>query len=104
MYDIAGGAMFGNKVDQIISYHRPRFHEDKNSPEVEVYIQKLKRKRTGGKLGNYSLTLNWKAKRFSNPITGETSCDPLAAKKIKLKAETDFVPQNMWTSDTEIDF
>jgi twinkle protein len=104
MYDIAGGAMFGNKVDQIISYHRPRFHEDKNSPEVEVYIQKLKRKRTGGKLGNYSLTLNWKAKRFSNPITGETSCDPLAAKKIKLKAETDFVPQNMWTSETEIDF
>lgn len=104
MYDIAGGAMFGNKVDQIISYHRPRFHEDKNSPEVEVYIQKLKRKRTGGKLGNFSMTLNWKAKRFFNPITGETSCDPNAALKTKLKAENDFVPQPIWTPNTEIDF
>jgi len=104
MYDIAGGAMFGNKVDQIISYHRPRFHEDKNSPEVDVYIQKLKRKRTGGKLGNFPLTLNWKAKRFSNPITGEAPCDPLGAKKTKLKIENDYVPQNMWSPNTEIDF
>ena len=104
MYDIAGGAMFGNKVDQIISYHRPRFHEDKNSPEVEVYIQKLKRKRTGGKLGSFSLTLNWKAKRFSNPITGKTSCDPTEAKKSKIKADNDYKPQSMWNPNTEIDF
>jgi twinkle protein len=105
MYDIAGGAMFGNKVDQIVSYHRPRFHEDKNSPEVDVYIQKLKRKRTGGKLGNFPLTLNWKAKRYSNPLTGDAPCDPKLANKAKLKKENDFVPQPMWTPNNDsIDF
>ena len=105
MYDIAGGAMFGNKVDQIVSYHRPRFHEDKNSPEVDVYIQKLKRKRTGGKLGNFPLTLNWKAKRYSNPLTGDAPCDPKLANKTKLKKENDFLPQPMWTPNNDsIDF
>jgi twinkle protein len=78
MYDIHGGSMHGNKVDLIISYHRPRFHEDKNSPEVEVHIQKLKRKRTGGKLGSYHLSLDWKKKRYEQE-DGYTPCDPLLA-------------------------
>lgn len=78
MYDIHGGAMFGNKVDLIVSYHRPRFHEDKNSPQVEIYVQKLKRKRTGGKLGNFPLTLNWEKKRYMQD-DGYTPCDPRLA-------------------------
>lgn len=78
MYDIHGGAMFGNKMDLIVSYHRPRFHEDKNSPQVEIYVQKLKRKRTGGKLGNFPLTLNWEKKRFVED-NGKIPCDPRAA-------------------------
>lgn len=79
MYDIAGGAMWGNKVDQIISYYRSQFHVDKNSPEVEIYIQKVKRKRTGGQMGNFSLRFNWNKKRFSNPLTGDVPCDPYIA-------------------------
>ena len=76
MYDIAGGAAWGNKMDQIISYYRPNFHIDKNDPQVKIYIQKLKRKRTGGQLGDFDLVLNWKKKRYANPITGEMFCDP----------------------------
>lgn len=83
MYDIAGGAMWGNKVDLIISYHRPRFHEDKNSPQVEVYVQKLKRKRTGGKLGNFPLVLNWEKKRFVQD-DGSIPCDPRVANGDKI--------------------
>lgn len=79
MYDIHGGSMWGNKADLIISYHRPRFHEDKNSKEVEVYVQKLKRKRTGGKLGNFPLFLDWGKKRYMQP-DGYAPCDPSAAK------------------------
>jgi len=75
MYDLAGGAMWGNKVDQIISYYRPRFHEDKNSKEVQIYIQKVKRKRTGGQLGHFDLFLDWKTKRFAHPVTGQSYCD-----------------------------
>lgn len=76
MYDISGGAMFGNKCDSLISYHRPEFHNNKNSPEVQVYVQKIKRKRTGGKLGDFPLTLIWAKKRYANPISNEMPCDP----------------------------
>jgi twinkle protein len=79
MYDIAGGAAWGNKMDQIISYYRPNFHVDKNDPSVQIYIQKLKRKRTGGQLGDFPLTLVWRNKRFADPITGDVYCDPLLA-------------------------
>lgn len=77
MYDIAGGAAWGNKMDNIISYYRPNFHIDKNDPAVEVYIQKLKRKRTGGQLGSFPLTLVWREKRYMNPISGEKPCNPV---------------------------
>jgi twinkle protein len=87
MYDIAGGAMWGNKSDQIISYHRPRFHEDKNSPEVEVYLQKVKRKRTGGKLGHFPLSLLWNKKRFCED-GGRIPCDPILAHNEIKKIET----------------
>ena len=86
VYDIAGGAMWANKCDQVISYHRPRFHEDPNSKEVEIHILKLKRKRTGGQLGSFELYLNWQQKRFVDPVSGEISCDPMyAARELKRK-------------------
>lgn len=81
MYDVAGGAMWGNKCDQIISYYRPNHHLDKNSPEVQVYIQKLKRKRTGGKCGDFPLKLIWSQKRYATAID-EIPCNPERAKRI----------------------
>lgn len=109
MYDIAGGAMWGNKSDQIISYHRPEWHNNKNNPAVQIYIQKCKRKRTGGQLGDFPLVLLWNKKRYSNPTSGEIPCDPLFANKIKegrSQGELDLPPQkpnieipsnNIWT-------
>jgi twinkle protein len=82
MYDLHGGSLWGNKSDQIISYHRPRFHEDKNSPECEIYLQKVKRKRTGGQLGSFSLRLNWGMKRYEES-DGRIPCDPKLAEKHK---------------------
>lgn len=79
MYDIHGGSMWGNKVDGLLSYHRPRFHEDKNSPEVEIHIQKVKRKRTGGKHGSFPMKLIWGRKRFAED-SGRMPCDPQLAK------------------------
>jgi len=76
MYDIAGGAMWGNKADQIISYYRPNYHVDKNSPEVTIYVQKVKRKRTGGQPGQFDLTLIWSKKRYADVTLGEVPCDP----------------------------
>ena len=87
MYDIAGGAMWGNKVDQIISYYRPNFHLDKNDPNVEVHLHKVKRKRTGGKLGSFALRLNWSTKRFSDTFDN-VFCDPKIAEQVKLRENT----------------
>lgn len=92
MYDIAGGAMTGNKSDQIISYYRPNFHMDKNDPNVQVHIQKLKRRRTGGKLGQFDIKLNWSTKRYSD-MFDHTYCDPERAKRI-LFQENNGILQN----------
>jgi twinkle protein len=92
MYDIAGGAMTGNKSDQIISYYRPNFHLDKNDPNVQVHIQKLKRRRTGGKLGQFEIKLNWSTKRYSD-MFDHTYCDPERAKRI-LFQENNGIMQN----------
>ena len=64
MYDVSGGSMWANKSDNIVSYHRPNHHIDKSSTEVTVYIQKVKRKRTGGKPGQFDIKLKWDIKRF----------------------------------------
>jgi len=90
MYDIAGGAMWGNKTDQIISYYRPRFHEDKNSTEVEVYLQKVKRKRTGGKLGSFPMKLAWNKKRYCEDISDRMPCDPYMAHRAEQIRQTDY--------------
>lgn len=101
MYDIAGGAMWGNKCDQILSYYRPNYHIDKNSPEVIVHVQKLKRKRTGGKPGEFPLTLVWGKKRYANPLTGEMPCDPELAKETLLREQQNYKQRplsNGWES------
>ena len=105
MYDIAGGAMWGNKSDLILSYHRPRFHEDKNSPEVEIHVQKVKRKRTGGKLGSFPLKLLWNKKRFEED-SGAVPCDPRQAAGDKI---INTVQGDIWLpykddNDTEVGF
>lgn len=87
-YDIAGGAMWANKCDNILSYYRPNFHIDKNSPEVDVYVQKVKRKRTGGQLGHFALSLIWSQKRYANSAQ-QIPCDPKRAKFYEEERKTE---------------
>lgn len=108
MYDIAGGAMWGNKVDLIVSYHRPLFHENKNSPEVQIYVQKLKRKRTGGQLGDFPLKLVWERKRFCQE-DDFMPCDPLIVNKKLESGENRNYYSSQWLpyaddNNTEIGF
>jgi len=90
MYDLHGGSMWGNKVDALISYHRPNFHIDKNDPSVTIYVQKIKRKRTGGKLGNFNLRLIWSLKRYSDDYEN-IFCDPQRAEKIKFREDSGII-------------
>jgi twinkle protein len=76
MYDIAGGAMWANKADNIISYYRTNHHVNKTSPEVKIYIQKIKRRRTGGKPGDFDILMNWDIKRFVDVMSGVPFLNP----------------------------
>lgn len=92
LYDISGGSMWANKSDNVISYYRPRHHEEKTSPEVTIYIQKTKRVRTGGKCGQFDIKMNWSIKRFIDPNTGDPFCSP----NQKIKKENQYLPMDMW--------
>lgn len=83
MYDVAGGAMWGNKMDNILSYYRPLYHEDKNNTLVRIYIQKVKRKRTGGKPGEIDMQFIWNKRRFVESHSEIFICDPARAECFK---------------------
>lgn len=97
MYDIAGGAMTGNKADQIISYYRPNYHLDKNDTSVQVFIQKVKRKRTGGQLGSFNMRLNWNTKRYCDDFDNYY-CDPIRAEKVMFSESKGLLPDNVKNS------
>jgi len=98
MYDIAGGAMWGNKCDNIVSYYRPNFHINKNDPHVTIYIQKIKRKRTGGKLGHFEIQLNWSTKRYCDS-SDNVFCDIDKANKIMFRETNGLIPDNKAEQD-----
>ena len=45
---------------------------------MEIYVQKIKRKRTGGELGHFPLSLIWSQKRYANSDE-QIPCDPKRA-------------------------
>jgi hypothetical protein len=47
VYDIADGAMWNNKVDNILVYHRPFAQTMEQNPDVEFHAKKIKRKAVG---------------------------------------------------------
>ena len=48
VYDLAGGAMWNNKCDNILSYHRPNYQTDKYDPVCEFRSQKIKKQGING--------------------------------------------------------
>jgi hypothetical protein len=75
-HDISGGAMWGNKVDSIISWYRPDWHINKSDPKVQMHVQKVKRKRTGGGHGIVDLWVSWATKRIQELPDYYNPCDP----------------------------
>jgi hypothetical protein len=91
MYDVNGGAMWGNKMDGIISYYRPDWHIDKKSPNVEIHIQKVKRKRTGGDQGWFPLRLDWNIKRYKDNFDN-VPCNPDLARRVIESERNGIIP------------
>lgn len=64
IYDLAGGAMWGNKMDNIIVYHRPVMQTQPSDPTCEFYSKKIRRQKTVGKKGFTSIDYSAGKRRY----------------------------------------
>jgi twinkle protein len=79
-HTISGGAMWGNMTKNMISCHRPNWFTNRIDPKLEVYIQKVKRKRTGGRHGMMEFYFDFMKSRYHIGMPDDPSrkyfCDP----------------------------
>lgn len=75
MYDISGGAMWANKMDNIIVLHRPNFIADPKDTTVEVHVRKIKKQKLVGIPGLCTFTFERRTNRYyilgANPLEGQ---------------------------------
>lgn len=64
VFDIAGGAMWNNKMDNILIYHRPLAQSDPQSKDAEFYKKKIRREKSVGKKGMVFLEFDFSRRRF----------------------------------------
>jgi hypothetical protein len=64
VFDIADGAMWNNKMHNIIIYHRPRHQEDPNDPTCEVAFKKIKKQKITGQKGTIEIEMHRPTRRY----------------------------------------
>jgi len=63
-YNISGGAMFYNMMDNIIAIHRPNLKNDANDKLVECHVHKIKKRKLVGKPGQVNFYFDWRKGRY----------------------------------------
>ena len=64
VYDLTDGAMWNNKMDNILVYHRPFAQTDPQNPTCEFYSKKVRRQKIVGKKGFVVFEMLFKTRRF----------------------------------------
>jgi hypothetical protein len=64
VFDINDGAMWNNKVDNILVYHRPLAQTDPRNPLCEFHSKKIRRQKTVGKKGFIECEYKASTRRF----------------------------------------
>jgi hypothetical protein len=64
VFDVAGGAMWNNKMDNIVIYHRPFFQTDPTNPTCEFHSKKIRRQKVVGKRGFFLFEMIFRSRRF----------------------------------------
>ncbi|GGG60803.1 hypothetical protein [Hymenobacter glacieicola] len=67
------GAMFGNKLDNILANHRPNYHENKADTAVQWWSHKIKKQKRVGRPGFCDMDFNYLTNRYS--LNGESPLD-----------------------------
>lgn len=64
VFEIADGAMWNNKMDNILIYHRPNHQTEPDSPICELHSKKIRRQKTVGRKGILEFELNRRKRRY----------------------------------------
>lgn len=79
-FDISGGAMWGNKADNVLAIHRPNYLADKSDTSVEWHAHKIKKQKLVGRPGWLSLNFDYLKNRYY--LNGSCPLDRPEAMKI----------------------
>jgi hypothetical protein len=90
VFDIADGAMWNNKMDNILIYHRPLRGEDPQNPTCTFSSKKIRRQKIVGKVGTLNFELSRGIRRFL--FNGKDYMDALV-KKMNITEEKK-LPEN----------
>ena len=97
IYDLAGGAMWGNKCDNVLCVWRPFHRSDPTNPKVTFCSQKIKKQRQCGIPGKTDVIFDPKTMRYYedtneyihyNPMDKrkDTKLNPLPDERIEFNA------------------
>jgi hypothetical protein len=64
VFDIADGAMWNNKMDNILIYNRPNHQVDPSSDLCELHSKKIRRQKIVGRKGTVTFNFNRRTRRF----------------------------------------
>jgi hypothetical protein len=64
VFDLAGGAMWNNKMDNILIYHRPYRGENPELTNCQLHSKKIRRQKTVGAIGVLDFNLKRYSRRF----------------------------------------
>lgn len=64
VFDIADGALWNNKLDNILVYHRPYGQTDPQNPTCEFHSKKIRRQKIVGKKGFFMFEMLFRTRRF----------------------------------------
>jgi len=73
VYDLAGGAMWGNKCDDIIAIYRPFASSNKSDTTVKFISQKIKKRKLCGSPGEVLLDYDIITGRYMENVNGKQS-------------------------------
>jgi len=94
VYDLAGGAMWFHKCDNVLVTYRPLFSTNKDCTIVHFISQKIKKQKLNGIPGTVTLNYNrYTGRYYENDISPLDGTMPMKIKEeLPINTEFDFIP------------
>jgi len=94
VYDYAGGAMWNNKCDNILCYHRPYAITEPESTECFFISQKIKKRKLTGIPGSIQMSFNVMTNRFEDQWGNSPFDPPRVSEEVDIPHPDGFIEPN----------